>query len=73
MKVKVKWIWLLIWGALFVSAMIMLFVNVKTGLILALIALAVLILNCLLIFIIGLNTKVKFGAAKIISMADNAA
>lgn len=63
----------MIWGTLFIAVLTMLFVNFKMGLILALIGCAVLLGACFLIFLVGLNTKVHFGAAKIISMADNAA
>lgn len=70
MKVKVRWTWSFLEAAMILVPLVLLFINWKWGL--AALAIDGLILfgYCFLILYIGLNTKAKFGAARIIELAD---
>lgn len=70
MRVKTKWIWNLWEGILIVVPLVLLFVNWKWGLIAAAAALILFLIWSLVVLFIGLNTRVNFGAAKVIHYSD---
>lgn len=70
MNIKTKWMATLFEGLFFLIPLVLLFINWKWGLIALAIALLLFSGYCLLILYAGLNTKVKFGVASMINMAD---
>ncbi|MDE5757391.1 MAG: lysophospholipase [Allobaculum sp.] len=70
MNIKTKWIATLFEGLFFLIPLVLLFINWKWGLIAIAIALLLFSGYCLLILYAGLNTKIKFGVASMINMAD---
>ena len=69
LKVKVRWTWSLVEGAMIAIPLILLFINWKYGLTALAIDGLIILLYSLLILYIGLNTKAGFGAAKVIELA----
>ncbi len=70
MKVKVRWTWSFLEAAMIIVPLVLLFINWKWGLAALLVDGLIILGYCLLILYVGLNTKAKFGAAKVIELAD---